>query len=1362
MLLTLYDKRNNQKMEIAPSDSSTCSKAVQSDNVLSLSFVSYECETLEVNDYIDFCGERFWATDRYTPKQKSTVEWEYDIKLYGIESLIKRYLVVKLVNGDNETEFSYTATAYDHVTLIVQNINAGMETSDWKVGEVVTSEHLTIDYEGTYCDEGFKKVADLTGVEYWIEGTTVNVSRCEHSERITLGYDKGLTSLYSDKADNVKFFTRLFPIGSTRNIAYDTYGHSRLQLPGGVKYIDQDTDKFGVVHHYEKEAFSHIYPRRIGKISNVRFQEVKGEDGKSFTIYYFKDGSLNFNPNEYEMNGLVKMVSFQDNSSLAGRDFEVNYNDKTKEFEIITQWPYDNDIQLPNEQLSPKVLDEYILWNIKMPIEYYALAEAEYQKAVEEFMEKQYNDVSVYKAHTDYIDIAERGLNLTIGQRVRLEHSNYFAEGYRDSRITKITRKVVRPTDMDIEISDVLSKGALEKVDDNIADVNHYTKVATGGFPNILKSWDNTAPTDTNVFSSRKALKESLSRLRDDVAKGFISFLKGINLGEYLPGEQGATIDANGNAEFLTVVIRELLRSTKFVDGMFGEGFQLWMDKLTGLSNLTIDKVTIRQSLVAMELLIEKVRSVGGQFIVSAANGKIKTAIRNGDIYTITFEQANTFVAHDMMRCAVFSGTQMRGYWVEVATADSEKITVPASEFNGAEPLEGDECVLMGNTENPLRQNLILIAATEDGQPRIDILDGVNQKNFTDSLRVRLGALDGINDPDFPLDNQPRGHGLYGDNVFLKGTFVLSTGEDILTRFSVVEGLIQSSVEGLRKDFTEDKSYLDNASFGDGLSKWKTENEATLFRFGAKWLWINNAPLSNKSDFAAIKQDDGRTTVFIKNNYIKQKNSDLRFIPTYLDTNIDGQKLASAVYLLFFYRVKTAGRLRVEFEGLNQAGFEPFNAFSYDGDLEVCDGYKTFDCSGLWNGTGDFKLSFTGEINLYMLILSTDRAEALAYRYKTFFEQSEKLIKIAATNFDKYGNVLESSHIITTAKYNELISQRFNADGTLKNVSGLVTSADFTNLFTRAMSENGVVVEADIRLFITADDAGNLISNATIKADQIELEGLVTANKNFKILEDGSIEAKNADITGKITASDGNIGYFSINNEGLYYGDPSKWSDISYKQDLAALTPGLIRLQSEESYFVPGDIANIKVAIGNGSDPSITGSGKSCYSAGYFYRQMNASSGDWYTPAVKIISDNVVNRDVALYTDGAIVCQGGLLSSGHFNDANSVTVLDFSFGSTVLIYNTAYRYVYLPTLSNMKQLLNSTGVFAVFVRLVARYENNENFKVAFQNGQTSLYFRNNNGAHYGNDIDMGAGDILELLLIYDGGNYYAQVVDRKT
>ena len=361
--------------------------------------MSYESVALQVNDYIDFCGERFWVTERYTPKQKSTVEWEYNVSLYGIESLIKRYLVLKLVNDAYESEFSYTATAYDHVALIVASLNYGMETSDWKVGEVIQSEYITIDYEGTYCDAGAKQVAEKCGVER-IEGMTMN-SRCEHSEPITLGYNNGLTSVEPSKADNVKFFTRLFPIGGTRNINYDDYGSSRLQLPNGVKYLDQDVDKFGVIHHYEKEAFAHIYPRRIGKVSSVRSEEHKSEDGTPFTIFYFKDSSMNFNPNDYKMGETISMmVSFQDNSALAGRDFEVNYNDETKEFEIITQWPYDNDLQLPNEDLPPKKGDEYILWNVKMPRSI-THSEAEFKEAVDEFIAKQHTDVSVYKAHTD-------------------------------------------------------------------------------------------------------------------------------------------------------------------------------------------------------------------------------------------------------------------------------------------------------------------------------------------------------------------------------------------------------------------------------------------------------------------------------------------------------------------------------------------------------------------------------------------------------------------------------------------------------------------------------------------------------------------------------------------------------------------------------------------------------------------------------------------------------------------------------------------------------------------------------------------------------------------------------------------------
>ena len=89
-------------------------------------------------------------------------------------------------------------------------------------------------------------------------------------------------------------------------------------LPNGVKYVDVDVERYGIIHHYEQKAFADIYPRRVGVVSSVRSKEVKDKDGKPFTIYYFKDDNLNFDPNDYEIAGLVKHVSFQEGSELAG------------------------------------------------------------------------------------------------------------------------------------------------------------------------------------------------------------------------------------------------------------------------------------------------------------------------------------------------------------------------------------------------------------------------------------------------------------------------------------------------------------------------------------------------------------------------------------------------------------------------------------------------------------------------------------------------------------------------------------------------------------------------------------------------------------------------------------------------------------------------------------------------------------------------------------------------------------------------------------------------------------------------------------------------------------------------------------
>ena len=1080
MVLTIYDKYGTARTDISPGDGSTQQKEVQGDNVLTLSFTHYEHIPLDVNDYVDFEGERYWLTEKYAPAQKSDGEWSYDVKFYGIESLIKRFLVLETTDNNAEPVFTLTATPREHVAMVVKCINNGMgHTTDWKVGQVDGTDLIVIDYEGKYCDEALKEIAEKVGgsAEWWVEGQTVNICRCEHGEEITLGYGRGLTSLERDTGNTNKFYTRLFPIGSTRNIDAEKYGHSRLMLPGGRQYVELHTDEYGIYDHYEKDAFSGIYPRRTGEVSSVRSENVKDDDGNAFTIYYFRDDTLDFDPNDYELAGETKRVSFHD-GELAGLGtdddhyFEVNFDSKTREFEIITIWPYDDDTQLPGGKLVPKVGDHYILWNVRMPDEYYPIAEEEFLNAVEKYNFEHWKDISVYKAPTDHVWVEENNAVLHVGRRVRLVSDKYFPEnGYRQSRITKITRKVNLSSQMDLEISDALQTGALDKVNDSIGELKNYTKSRTEGaaLPDIIRSWDDTQPTDNNLFSARRSQQEFISKKRNDRAKKKITFEEGIGIGL----EENGRIDGKGNADLLTLVVRELLRSANYGGGgMTDNGWQIGLDEDL-LSHLIVDKITVRRVMNVFELLINKVRSVGGQICVSAANGKIKTVQEQGDYWHITFEQENTFVAHDLMRCQVFTGTSQRAYWVEVAGTVNGGILVEKSEFETSQPEEGDECVLMGNTETVNRQNLVLISASEDGHPRVDVLDGVNAKNFDHALRARLGNLDDIKDDRFPLDNQPKGNGLYADNVYLRGTFLLSTGEDIKTRLEITEGKVQSAIDSVRNDFLSEKGYLNNPTFTSGLEKWNSENETVFFLVGNKWIWANGNVLSKKGDGASVVTDMGRTVVRIRNKYILQKHGNLRYVPTF-PTNDEGQKEAMPVYLTFFYRCAKAGTLKVRFENVDKTGFANFNSMEINEEIAETDGYVQYTGNGLWNGTGDFRLEFDGDIYMYMLVLSTDKYEALTHRYRTLFEQSERLVKISAAVFDKDENMLEETGLITTSKVSGLYA--IDGDGNLKSFVGA--------------GQDGV----------------------KIKASNIQLEGLVTANDNFKILEDGSVETIKATI----------------------------------------------------------------------------------------------------------------------------------------------------------------------------------------------------------------------------------------------------------
>lgn len=797
MELKIYSNDGKVKLTVEPRESSTQTEEIQTGDVLTVSFTLPRRVSLEVNDYTDFMGRRYWLTERYRPVQKSTMEWEYSMKFYGLENLISRFLVLNTTDGGNEAVFTLTAPPREHVALIVKSINAGFGTNDWKVGSVEGGDNIVVDYHGKYCDEGLKALAEATGTEYWIEGTTVNLCRCEHGERVTLGYQNGLTKIQPDVADNAKVYSRLFPTGSSKNIDPAKYGHSRLQLPGGAQYVDINTDKYGIIHHYEENAFAGIFPRYTGTVCSVRSEERTNDDGDKYTVYYFKDDALPFDPNQYEIGRLVKRVSFQEGSELAGLGnedagtyyFEANFNSGTWEFEIITQ--FNDSDQLPGGVLVPKAGDRYIPWNIRMPDEYYALAEAEFLDAVHEYNSRHSVDVSCFKAPTDYIEIEKRKLELHVGRRVRLESAEYFPErGYKDSRITKITHKINRPSQMDLEISDALSTGALDRIQGNIDEVKTNLQLVRGNLPDIIRTGDCTPFTDNNLLSASRTRHDFLSKLKDDRAKGKIASDMGFEIGNYLAGVSG---------------------------GMFG------IDKTDGQSFADVFKLYVHGKAYFETLTIIEANTLAGKHYITPG-GAIKcskveevknetgavTAYRCYFLSEQDGEKTETkIVAGDQAISEMFNAkTGMTNkvsnhrYWRLVTAVNNDAYTDESGNHYGYVelsatdcesdsdiPQKGDVIDQLGNRTDKTRQAAMIFSTVDPDAPSIKLLTGIDHYTLTGKDIISQGY-----DP-------VKGHAFfncYGD-VFIgdkDGSTYIKYDQDTKSLLAKLKLTIDSTIDG--------------------------------------------------------------------------------------------------------------------------------------------------------------------------------------------------------------------------------------------------------------------------------------------------------------------------------------------------------------------------------------------------------------------------------------------------------------------------------------------------------------------------------------------------------------------------------------
>lgn len=557
MELKIYNQSGGLKLTVPVTSSSTWNLELMSENALSLSFTVPACVPLQVNDYITLEGVRFSVKKEYKPRKKNSQEYRYSVKFYAPIHDAQQVIYLHLTDGQYEPQFSLDGSPREHLQKWVDNMNRIYGEERWRIGDVIDAPDGNIEYNNTTCWDALASMAETFSTEWWSDGFYINLCRCERGERVELGYMQGLASLtQTENSDDVKFFTRLIPLGSTRNIDRSRYGFSRLQLPDRAKYVDRNTD-YGLYEHVEEDAFAGIFPHYTGTVSSVRSQERTGNDGKPFTVYYFKDEGMEFDPCDYEIAGLVKQLSFQ-SGELNGRDFEANYHSESKEWEIINTYP-DEDTQLPGGNLIPHAGDKYIPWNFRMPEAYEKQAEQDYKAAVDDFLSSYSEDTTKYGGDTDYTYIEKHSVPLRLGQSVRLLSEEYFpGSGYRDTRMTKVTRKLENLSMAAVECTNRVGKGWKRSLESNLNGLQYVV----GGLLDrsvieVLKSWDNREASEYNVFSALRAIKEitrrAISKIGSDRTSFLVSFLAGAVFGKegFASGLAGfgAKIDENGNGE---------------------------------------------------------------------------------------------------------------------------------------------------------------------------------------------------------------------------------------------------------------------------------------------------------------------------------------------------------------------------------------------------------------------------------------------------------------------------------------------------------------------------------------------------------------------------------------------------------------------------------------------------------------------------------------------------------------------------------------------------------------------------------------------------------------------------------------------
>ena len=703
-----------------------------------------------------------------------------------------------------------------------------------------------------------------------------------------------------------------------------------------------------------------------------------------------------------------------------------------------------------------------------------------------------------------------------------------------------------------------------------------------GGSVEIIKTTDSTTPTDLNVFSALRTLQEIrennaylddlfLRKDIDDTAQGNITFCASIHSKDYIAGfdtGRGWMIEQTGDTDFNSVDVRSNLvvgnrsGSPKFISGFpNGIGWDLSPYKRINAADveetkwrLEIDDINVRGKMRVYEFVISQLRGENDNVIFAGMMRVDHADPENNIIYLDTEKGVlyNPFRAGDILMVQRFGGMPsaennynvIKQYELRVKEAyvgnlsDGEERVdwIEVEKFVGdwADVAERDVLTRVDSLTDSTRKGIVKVTTVDEiGAPYIDVVYGMKTNPDT-ATKVRMGNLSGVR----TRNNRDLTGvwGLYAEGAVLENsTYYMENGQTVEQNFSVLNGKLESEISTIKSDMSlEAGNILKNSSFGSNMRYWDSTDEVHFIWTEDGYVYGSDAFYVEKSKVADMVADNGRYVLRLRNNGIKQLNAEMSLDGVDFGSEEDEQKPNFS--FSFFYKPLTSGTLKAGFAGKDLYAEE---------SLQPTSGFGQYSKYATWDGTGDFEISYTGEMLLYGVSLYNDKladakiylegkitqtAEALTSDYKKLivdsegrinesmesqFKQTAEEISLRVTkdtydaDMSKLTTSINSQFSVQAGQISAVSTRVDNINKTIAN-AGWITTADGNKLWADKYMSDGTLLTSAI-----TQNAREI----SLKVSSSDFTGNTIVSKINLLNGSAKIEAKNIDLIGKVTFS---------------------------------------------------------------------------------------------------------------------------------------------------------------------------------------------------------------------------------------------------